>query len=87
MEKGLFLTDLMGIHTADPISGDFSVGATGHWVEKGKVAFPVKGVAIAGNMLELLNKVVDVGNDLMFYGPFGSPTLHVSSVNVAGSQS
>jgi PmbA protein len=85
VERGLFLTDLMGIHTADPISGDFSVGATGLWIENGTTTFPVKGVAIAGNLMILLANVTGVGDDLMFYGPFGSPTLQVSGISIAGS--
>jgi PmbA protein len=82
---GLMVTDVMGIHTADPISGDFSVGATGLWIDKGDIAFPVKGIAISGNLLQLFKDVDATGDDLTFYGPFGSPTLRVSSLNIAGS--
>jgi PmbA protein len=84
MDTGLFVTDLMGIHTADPISGDFSVGATGVWIEKGETVYPVRGIAVAGNLLDLFRNVDAVGNDLTFYGPFGSPTLRVSRVYIAG---
>jgi PmbA protein len=87
MDTGLFVTDLMGIHTADPISGDFSVGATGVWIERGETVYPVRGIAVAGNLLDLFRNVDAVGNDLTFYGPFGSPTLRVSRVYVAGSGS
>ena len=48
----------MGAHTIDPISGDFSLGATGFWVENGALAYPVRGIAIAGNLLELFLKRV-----------------------------
>jgi PmbA protein len=81
---GLMVTDIMGMHTADPISGDFSVGATGLWIDKGEAVFPVKGIAISGNLMKLLRNVDGVGTDLKFYGPFGSPTLRVSSLNIAG---
>jgi PmbA protein len=82
--QGLLVTDMMGIHTADPISGDFSVGATGMWIEKGETTFPVKGFALSGNLIQLFQDVDAVGNDLTFYGPFGSPSLRVSNLNIAG---
>lgn len=82
--EGLVVTDLIGLHTADPISGDFSFGASGLWVEDGEIRFPVKGVAIAGNLIQLFRDVDGVGSDLKFYGPFGSPSLRVSSLSVAG---
>ncbi|MBN1842771.1 MAG: TldD/PmbA family protein [Deltaproteobacteria bacterium] len=84
VDAGLMITDIMGLHTADPISGDFSVGAAGLWIEKGKTAFPVKGVAVSGNLVTLFASVDGVGSDLKFYGPSGSPTLRVSDLNIAG---
>ncbi len=85
MQQGLFIEDIMGLHTADPISGDFSVGAAGLWIEGGKTVFPVKGIAISGNLIELFGDIDGVGADLEFYGPFGSPTLMVSKLHIAGS--
>lgn len=87
VDAGLMVTDMMGLHTADPISGDFSVGVTGLWIEKGETAFPVRGIAISGNLIELFKNVDAVGSDLKFYGPFGSPSLRVSKLNVAGCDS
>lgn len=84
VDEGLMVTDMMGLHTANPISGDFSVGATGLWIEKGEMAFPVRGIAVSGNLIELFKNVDGVGSDLKFYGPFGSPTLRVSKLNIAG---
>jgi len=75
---------MMGLHTANPISGDFSVGASGLWIEKGERAFPVKGIALSGNLMGLFKDVDGVGSDLKFYGPVGSPTLRVSKLNIAG---
>jgi PmbA protein len=86
VREGIMVTDIMGIHTADPISGDFSVGATGLWIENGDVCFPVKGIAVSGNLIRFFKEVDAVGNDLTFYGPFGSPTLRVSKLNIAGPQ-
>lgn len=84
LETGFYVTEVMGIHTADPITGDFSVGASGIWIEKGEFAFPVRGVTIAGNLIELLHSVDSVADDLTFYIGKGSPTIKISSVTVSG---
>jgi len=84
LEEGLIVTDLIGLHTADSISGDFSVGAAGLWVKGGEVVFPVKGVAISGNLMDLFKKVDGVGTDLAFYGKTGAPSLRISTLNIAG---
>ncbi|WP_273483359.1 TldD/PmbA family protein [Desulforamulus ruminis] len=83
--KGLYVTEVMGMHTANPISGDFSVGASGIWIEKGELTRPVRGVAIAGNIMDLLEAVDAVGSDLEFFGGKGAPTLRVSSMSLSGS--
>ena len=83
--KGVLITDVMGIHTANPISGDFSVGAAGFYLEGGAIQHPVKGIAIAGNLLELFGRVDMVGDDLRFFGSAGSPSLRVSELDVSGS--
>ena len=85
--EGLMVTDIIGLHTADPISGDFSVGATGLWIDGGETLFPVKGIAISGNLIDMFNSVDAVGNDLKFYGQFGSPSLRLSTLNIAGLDS
>ncbi len=78
------ITDVMGLHTADPISGMFSVGASGILYRKGEEIMGVRGVTIADNFLELLQKNIAVGNDLKFYGNVGSPSLLFENVMVAG---
>lgn len=82
--RGLLVTSVMGMHTANPISGDFSVGASGFLIENGAVTFPVKGVAIAGNILDLFRGVEKVGNDLRFFGAVGAPSLRIASLDVSG---
>lgn len=84
VESGFWVTELMGLHTLDPVSGDFSLGAKGIAIKKGALAEPVGGVTIAGNLLELLNKVVAVGNDFEFFGSTGACTLVVDDIAVAG---
>jgi len=84
LEKGLLVTEVMGMHTANPISGDFSVGVSGLMIEKGRPAYPVKGAAIAGNIIEVMKKVKGVGNDLTFFGGRGSPTLLIEEMSLSG---
>lgn len=81
---GLFVTEVMGMHTANPVSGDFSVGVAGIWIENGKKTCPVKGVAIAGNIIDLLKSVISVGDDLRFFGKIGAPSLLISELTVSG---
>lgn len=81
---GLLVTEVMGMHTANPISGDFSVGASGLWIENGRISHPVRGMAIAGNITELLTKIDAVGNDLRFFGGTGAPSVRVPQMMVSG---
>jgi len=83
-QEGLYITEIMGAHTIDPISGDYSIGATGHWIQEGKRVYPVRGVTISGNMLELLKHISGCADNLRFYGPYGAPSLVVSEMVIAG---
>ncbi len=85
LDFGLLVTEVMGMHTANPISGDFSVGASGLWIEKGRISYPVRGMAIAGNITDLLKKIDAVGRDLQFFGGKGAPTVRVRQMMVSGS--
>ena len=82
--SGFLLTEMMGLHTIDPISGDFSVGAKGHLIEKGRITRPVSGVTIASNLKDFLNNIAAVGSDLVFFGSVAAPTLVVENIVVAG---
>ncbi|MFZ5633629.1 MAG: TldD/PmbA family protein [Bacillota bacterium] len=85
LTKGFYVTEVMGMHTANPISGDFSLGASGLMIENGRLAYPVRGVALAGNMIDLMKKIEKAGNDLTFFGGRGAPTLLVSDMAISGS--
>jgi PmbA protein len=80
----MLITSLVGMHTANPVSGDFSVGATGFLIENGRLTHPVKGVAIAGNVVELFKNIEMIGNDRRFYSAVGSPSLKISSLEISG---
>lgn len=82
--RGVVVEEVMGLHTIDPISGDFSLGCSGSWIEKGEKVHPVKSVAIAGNLFELFRKVIGVGDDLRFLGGVGAPSLIVKDVFISG---
>ncbi len=83
--QGFYIMEIMGMHMADPISGDFSVGASGLWIRNGEFAEPVQGVTIAGNIIDLLNSIDGLGDDLKFYDNIGSPTIRVSDIMVSGT--
>ncbi|AFV11856.1 PmbA/TldD protein [Thermacetogenium phaeum DSM 12270] len=84
MDEGLYVTEVMGMHTANPISGDFSLGVAGIWIEHGELTTPVRGMVIAGNILELLSRIDAVGSDLRFFGGKGAPTVRVGGLTVSG---
>ncbi len=83
-KRGIQVTEIMGAHMANPVSGDFSVGATGFWIENGRIAYPVREITIAGNILDLMKNVDAVGNDLRFQGRIGSPSLRVKELSIGG---
>ncbi|MHB1125371.1 MAG: TldD/PmbA family protein [Bacillota bacterium] len=85
IDEGLYITEVMGIHTANPISGDFSVGAAGIWIHKGVLTTPVRGVAIAGNIIDLLEAIDAVADDLRFFVGRGSPTVRIARMTISGS--
>lgn len=84
MGEGILVTQVIGMHTADAISGDFSVGVQGFWVKNGKQDHPVRSVALTGNLHDLFAKVSFVAADLKFGDNIGSPSLLISEASVAG---
>jgi len=84
MGKGLWVRDVIGVHTADPVTGDFSLGASGVWIEGGKRMSPVRGVTISGNLHELLKRVAKVGAEIRRYHAFGAPPLLIETLDIGG---
>jgi PmbA protein len=84
VDKGFFVTELLGFHTINPVSGDFSLGAKGVQINNGAAGAPVTGVTIAGNLIEFLKKITSVGSDLEFFGSTGASTIVVEDITVAG---
>jgi PmbA protein len=83
IDKGLYVTEAMGMHTANPISGEFSIGVSGLWIEKGKIQFPVKEALISGNILSLFENIEAVADDTKFYGNTGTPSILIKSVDIS----
>jgi PmbA protein len=82
--RGLYVTDLIGFGV-NVVTGDYSQGAVGHWIEDGRLTHPVHEVTIAGNLQEMLHDVDAVGNDLVFRGSSASPTIRIRRMTVSGS--
>ncbi len=80
---GLLVLEIMGMHMADSISGEFSVGVSGLSVTDGRLGAPVKKAMIAGNLRDLLARIDAVADDLTFYGSLGAPTFRVAQMSVA----
>jgi PmbA protein len=81
---GLYVTSLMGFGT-NIVTGDYSRGATGLWIENGQLTHAVEEVTIAGNLADMLQNVTAIGNDLVFRGSVASPTLRIDGMTIAGA--
>jgi PmbA protein len=66
------------------VTGDYSRGAAGFWIENGKIAYPVSGVTIAGNLKEMFRNITPA-NDLKFRYGFNAPTVRIEGMTIAGS--
>ncbi len=81
--RGLLVTGLFG-QGFNAVTGDFSRGASGMWIEDGALAFPVEEITIAGNLGQMLTDIDVVGSDLLWLGRVAAPSLRVSRMTVAG---
>lgn len=84
IESGLLITEVMGLHTANPISGDFSLGAAGIAIQAGQLTQAVRGITIAGNLHSLLQDIEAIGADLRYYGAKAAPSIRLNSISIAG---
>jgi PmbA protein len=83
IEDGFYVTELMGMGV-NGVTGDYSRGATGFWIEKGKIAYPVSEVTIAGNLKDMY-RALTPANDLVFRYGTNAPTCRVEGMTVAGA--
>jgi PmbA protein len=84
MHKGLVITGMMG-HGTNIVTGDFSHGVSGFWVENGIIVKPVHEITIASNLLELFNKIIAVGNDVDYRGNIITGSILVDQMTIAGA--
>ncbi len=83
VENGFYVTELMGFGV-NVVTGDYSRGAAGMWIENGELAFPVSEVTIASTLPDMLNGIEGIGSDLEFRGSMASPTLLFREMTISG---
>jgi PmbA protein len=83
VKSGFYVTELMG-SGVNMVTGDYSRGAAGLWIENGELTFAVEEVTIAGNLKEMLHNITAIADDLEFRGAVTSPTLRIDGMTIAG---
>jgi PmbA protein len=84
VRSGLYVTELIGFGV-NAVTGDYSRGAAGLWIENGELAYPVEEITIAGNLLDMFRDVEMVGDDLVLRGALAAPTVKLARMTVAGA--
>ena len=80
--SGLYVTELIGMGV-NMVTGDYSRGAAGFWIEQGEIAYPVSEVTVAGNLKEMFRQLTPA-SDLVFRYGIDSPTVRIDGMTVAG---
>jgi PmbA protein len=83
MNTGLLVTELMG-QGVNAVTGDYSRGASGFWVENGEILYPVDELTIAGNLKDMLLNIVAVGDDVDMRGNIRAPSILLDAMTIAG---
>jgi PmbA protein len=83
MHRGLLVTELMG-QGVNNVTGDYSRGAAGFWVEGGEIAYPVEEITIAGNMKDMFKGIVAIGNDVLALGSKQVGSILIERMSIAG---
>ena len=84
VKQGLYVTDLIGFGI-NMVTGDYSRGASGFWIENGELAYPVEEITIASNLKQMYSTIETIGSDLVFRGRIASPTVKIAEMMVAGN--
>jgi PmbA protein len=84
VDRGLYVTEMIGFGV-NLVTGDYSRGAVGIWIEKGELTYPVEEITIAGNLKDMLRDVEMIGNDLEWRSSIASPTIKIRRMTVAGN--
>ena len=83
VRNGFYVTEMIGFGF-NPVTGDYSRGASGWWISEGELAYPVEEVTIAGNFSDMLRGIEVIGNDLQFRGRIAAPTIKIDRMMVSG---
>ena len=83
IRNGFYVTELIG-GGGNTVTGDYSSGAAGLWIENGELAYPVSGITIAGNLKQMLMDVEEVGADLEFRSSIAAPTILIREMTISG---
>ena len=83
--NGVLITEIMGLHTVDPVSGDLSVGASGLRIRDGQLAEPVDKLTFAGNLRDFLTRIVALGSDLRWYGSSAGLSILLEDISLGGA--
>jgi PmbA protein len=83
LNTGLLVTELMG-QGVNMVTGDYSRGAAGFWVENGEIQYPVEEITIAGNLKDMLKNIIAVGNDIDYRGNIRTGSILVERMSIAG---
>ena len=83
MGTGLLVTEVMG-QGVNYVTGDYSRGASGFWVENGEIQYPVEEITIAGNLADMYRGIVAVGNDVLTRGTKSCGSILIEEMAVAG---
>ena len=83
MGRGLLVTELLG-QGVNPVTGDYSRGAAGYWVEGGEIAYPVEEITIAGNLKEMFKRIVAIGSDVVVRSGRSAGSILVENMTIAG---
>jgi PmbA protein len=83
VRSGLYVTELIG-QGVNMVTGDYSRGASGLWIENGELTYPVEGITIAGNLQRMFRDITAVGDDLHFRSSVAAPTLRIDGMTIAG---
>ena len=83
IDEGLYITEFLGFGV-NLVTGDYSRGASGLWISRGELTYPVEEITVAGNLKEMFSNITEIGNDLEFRGSVAAPTIRIDDLTIAG---
>jgi PmbA protein len=83
VRQGLYVTELIGA-SANPVTGDYSSGAAGLWIENGELTYAVSEITIAGNLKQMMMDLTQAASNLEFRGSIASPTIMIQEMTISG---